>query len=203
METETADEIMAATSRALCEHGYANLTMKRIAEEASMTTAAIHYHFDTKAELLNAYLDDLIDRFEGRLACDAEDPRERLETFLEAVFTPTQHDDEFPVALMEMKGQAAFQASFRERFLALDAVMRSVVETAVRDGIDAGHFEDADPEDVARHVVTTINGAHVRTVALGEDAAVTRAGIERYLTSQLGWTPSSGSESGEESEART
>jgi AcrR family transcriptional regulator len=202
METETADEIMAATSRALCEHGYANLTMKRIAEEASMTTAAIHYHFDTKAELLNAFLDDLIDRFEGRLACDAEDPRERLATFLEAVFTPTQHDDEFPVALMEMKGQAAFQESFRERFLELDAVMRSVAETAVRDGIDAGHFEDVDPEDVARHVVTTINGAHVRRVALGEEAAVTRAVIERYLESQLGWTPSSESASESESEVR-
>jgi len=194
METETADEIIAATSRALCEHGYAGLTMQRIAEESSMTTAAIHYHFDTKAELLNAFLDDLMDRFEVRLACDAEDPRERLETFLDAVFTPSQNPDEFPVALMEMKGQAHYQDSFRERFIALDEVMRSVVATAVSDGIDAGYFEAADPDEVARHVVTTINGAHARTVALGEDAEATRAIIEQYLELQLGWTPASGSE---------
>jgi AcrR family transcriptional regulator len=192
METETADEIVAATGRTLCEYGYADLTMQRIAEEASMTTAAIHYHFDTKAALLNAFLDDLIDRFESRLACDAEDPRERLQTFLDAVFAPSHDDDEFPVALMEMKAQAPYQDSFRERFLALDEVMRSVVATAVRDGVDAGHFADVDADDVARHVVTTINGAHVRAVALGEDAAATRAVIEEYLDRRLGWSPASG-----------
>ena len=194
MESETADEIMAATSRALFEHGYANLTMQRIAEEASMTTAAIHYHFDTKADLLNAFLDDLIDRFEARLACNAEDPRERLEAFLDAVFDSTQPDDEFPVALMEMKGQAAYQDSFRERFRAFDEVMQSVVATAVSDGIEAGHFDAVDPDKVARHVVTTINGSHVRAVALGEDATTTRTAIESYLDLRLGWSPPSDSE---------
>jgi len=194
METETPEEIIAATGRALCEHGYAGLTMQRIAEEASMTTAAIHYHFDTKAELLNAFLDDLVDRFEARLACDAEDPGERLEAFLDAVFTTPENADAVPVALMEMKGQSPHQDSFRGRFLALDEVMRSVVADAVRDGVDAGRFDDAAPDDVARHVVTAIDGAHVRTVALGEDAGTTRAVVERYLELQLGWAPSSGSE---------
>ncbi len=194
METETTDEIIAATGRAMCGYGYADLTMQRIAEEASMTTAAIHYHFDTKAELLNAFLDDLIDRFEARLASDAEDPRERLETFLNAVFNVSQNGDDLSVALMEMKGQAPHQDAFRKRFLALDEVMRSVVATAVSDGIEAGYFEDSDPNAVARHVVTTINGAHVRTVTLGEGSDVTRTVIEGYLQLQLGWAPGSDSE---------
>lgn len=193
METETADEIIAATGRALCHHGYADLTMQQIAEEASMTTAAIHYHFDTKAELLTAFLDDRIDRFEARLACDAEDPRERIAAFLDAVFTTPQNTEEFPVALMEMKGQAYHQDSFRERFLELDAVMTSVVATAVSEGIDAGYFEAADPEDVAQHVVTVIDGAHARTVTLGADAGPTRTLIEQYLELQLGWAPTSAS----------
>ncbi|MFB6141083.1 MAG: TetR/AcrR family transcriptional regulator [Halosimplex sp.] len=189
MQTETAEEIMAATGRALCEHGYADLTMQRIAAEASMTTAAIHYHFDTKAELLSAFLDDLVDRFEAQLACDADDPRERLDAFLEAVFTPSTGDDNFPVALMELKAQAPYHDAFRERFLELDEVMLRVVETAVADGIEAGYFDDADPDEVARLVVTAINGAHVRTVALGEDADETRAVVERYLQLHLGWRP--------------
>jgi len=48
MESETKSEIIAATNRVLCEHGYAGLTIQKIADESSMTTAAIHYHFDTK-----------------------------------------------------------------------------------------------------------------------------------------------------------
>lgn len=191
METDTPDEIIAATSRALCEHGYAELTMQRIAEEGSVTTAAIHYHFDTKGELLNAFLNDLITRFEARLACDVDDPRERLDVFLNAVFTRSEDADEFLVALMEMKQQSPYQDSFRERFHALDEVMRSVVADAVTDGIEAGYFDPVDPDETARHVVTAINGTHVRMVTLGEDADTTRATVEQYLELRLGWRPAS------------
>lgn len=190
MNEETSDEIMAATGRALCEHGYADLTMQRIADESSMTTAAIHYHFDTKEELLNAFLDDLVGRFEAKLACDARDPRERLATFVEAVFTPSESgDDEFGVALMELKAQAPYHDPFRERFLELDEAMRTTVESAVREGIEDGYFEEADPVTVARVVTTVINGGHVRNVALGEEPAATRTAVETYLELQLGWTP--------------
>ncbi|MFH5801473.1 TetR/AcrR family transcriptional regulator [Haladaptatus sp. CMAA 1911] len=190
MNTETSTEIIRATGRALCEHGYANLTMQRIAEESSMTTAAIHYHFDTKDELLNALLDDVVDGFEERLACDGGDPRERIGAFLDAVFAPsTDRSDEFPVAVMELKSQAPYHEAYRERFIELDEVMRTVVATIVREGMADGHFDDADPDEVARTVSTMVNGGHVRKVALGEDGEETRRVVERYLEQRLAWTP--------------
>ncbi|MDS0282714.1 TetR/AcrR family transcriptional regulator [Haloarcula onubensis] len=192
MSSESTAEIMAATGRALCEHGYADLTMQRIADESSVTSAAIHYHFDTKEELLNAFLDDLLDRFESRLACEARDPRDRLTDFLDAVFEESSSDhDDFPVALMELKAQAPYHDLFRERFVELDEVVCDVVGTAVRDGIEDGHFDDADPDEVARLVATMINGAHVRSVALGERTDRTRETIEGTLALHLGWTPGS------------
>ena len=190
METETSTEIMKATRRVLCEHGYADLTMQRIADETEMTTAAIHYHFDTKQDLLNAFLDDLIDRFEGQLSCEARDPRERLDTFLNAVFLPAEEgNDAVPVALMELQSQAPFQKEYRERFRELDERMWSTIADAVRDGVDAGYFEESDSESVARFVVTMIHGAHAREVALGENPVETRYVIEDYLEQRLGWTP--------------
>jgi AcrR family transcriptional regulator len=192
MESETRTEIIEATNRALCEHGYAGLTMQRIAAESSMTTAAIHYHFDTKEELLTAFLDDLINRFEQKLACDASDPRDRLNAFLDAIFTPSDHGaDGFAVAIMELKAQAPYHNLFRERFLDLDEVMRGVVADIVKDGIEAGHFEQTDPHEVARLVTTVSNGAHARTVALGEQADETRQMLEHALELHLGWTPGS------------
>ena len=192
MSSESTAEIIEATGRALCEHGYADLTMQRIADESSVTSAAIHYHFDTKEELLNAFLDDLLDCFESRLACEAQDPRERLKDFLNAVFEESSSDhDDFPVALMELKAQAPYHDLFRERFVELDEVVRSVVESAVRDGIEAGYFDETDPERVAHLVATMINGSHVRTVALDEDSSQTRESIEETLTLHLGWTPGS------------
>ena len=190
MDDETASEIMQATHRALCEYGYAGLTMQRIADESSMSSAAIHYHFDTKKELLDAFLRHLTEQFERRLACAATDPRERLATFLDAVFTPADdHDSDFPIAIMELKAQAPYQTVYRDRFHELDETIRDVVASAVRDGVEAGYFDDADPGDVARVVITIIDGGHTREVALGEDPTETRRVLESYLQQRLGWTP--------------
>ena len=188
METETTDAIIRATGRSLCEHGYADLTMQRIAEASSVTTAAIHYHFDTKEELLNAFLDDLIDRFEREAVAETSDPREQLAVVLDAVFA-ADPDDEFPVALMELKAQAPYHETYRQRFIELDERLRSIIETAVERGIDAGHFEASAPATVARFVTTVINGGHVRTVALGEAPDETRRVVEGYLDGELGWRP--------------
>ncbi|MFW6321377.1 MAG: TetR/AcrR family transcriptional regulator [Halohasta sp.] len=188
MESETTETIIRATGRTLCEYGYADLTMQRIAEASSVTTAAIHYHFDTKEELLDAFLDDLVDRFERQVDCEAADPRDRLAGFLDAVFD-SEADDEFPVALMELKAQAPYHDTYRERFRELDDVLRGVVEATVDDGIEAGRFAAVDAAEVARTVSTMINGGHVRMVALGEDPEETRQVVETYLETQLGWRP--------------
>jgi AcrR family transcriptional regulator len=192
MGSETSEEILEATGCALCDHGYADLTMQRIAAESSITKAAIHYHYDTKEALLNAFLDDLLDRFENRLAGEDRDPGRRLQSFLDAVFAPAERgDDDFPIALMELKAQAPYHDPFRDRFRDLDAAMRTDLESIVRDGIDEGRFEQADPGNVARLVTTIINGGNVRTVALGESPAETRELVVRSLELHLGWTPNS------------
>mgnify|MGYP000386248307 CR=1 FL=1 len=190
MSSDTADEIFQATYRALCKHGNSKLTMQRIADESSLSTAAFHYHFETKDELLNAFLEHLLSRFEERLAGEAEDPRDRLATFLEAVFGPAEDgDEEFPIALFEIKARAPYETAYRKRLIEMDERMREVVTSAVRDGVEAGYFDEVDPRTVARFVVTAINGAHSRQVALDEDPAKTREIIEDYLKQRLGWTP--------------
>jgi AcrR family transcriptional regulator len=192
MDDDAAEEIMSATYRALCAHGYADLTTQRIADESSKSKAALHYHFDTKEELLDAFLDYVLDGFEAELACEAADPRERLATFLAAVFDRADRDrGDYPVAILEVKAQAPYRPPFRERLVEMDERMRAVVADAVRDGVEAGHFEPADPEAVARFVATAIDGAHTREVALDEDPAATRRLVERYLERTIGYAPES------------
>jgi len=185
---ESTEDIMSATYRALCAHGYADLTMQRIADESDRSKAALHYHYDTKEELLRSFLDYLLDDFESRLACESADPRDRLDTFLEAVFGPAEADDrgDFAVALLEIKAQAPYSESYRDRLRALDERMRETVAAAVRDGVEAGDFEAVDPDDVARFTVTAINGAHVREVTFDESAAEARRLVEAYLDETLG-----------------
>ena len=81
---EVHEELMAATYRALCAHGYADLTMQRIADEAGKSKSLLHYHYGTKQELLVAFLDYLFDRFEARVAATEGDaPETRLRVLLD------------------------------------------------------------------------------------------------------------------------
>ena len=79
MAEETRERIMDATYRALCTHGYAALTMQDIADESECSKSLLHYHFDTKEDLLVELLDHLLERFEARVsATDTDDPRDQL-----------------------------------------------------------------------------------------------------------------------------
>lgn len=184
---DASDDIMAATYRALCEHGYADLTMQRIADESDLSKAALHYHYDTKEELLRAFLDHLIGRLESRLASEAANPRERLDAFLDAVYEPAERDarEEFPTALLEIKAQAPYDAAYRERLQALDERMRTTVADTVSEGVESGQFAEVDPERVAHFVVTLINGGHSRGVALDEPPAESRDLVEAFLDATL------------------
>lgn len=186
------EELIAATHRVLCEHGYAGLTTKRIAEEAGVTTAALHYHFDTKDDLMGAFLDHLLDRtrtrFDERLAeDDVSGPVGRLATFLDEIFAPHTGEgaDGVETALLEIKAQAPYDASFRRKLAEHDEYMRGVLRDCIAEGVEAGIVRETDPDAAARFMTTVINGAHVRQVALGEDPALARAELAEYVETSL------------------
>ncbi|QLH79707.1 TetR family transcriptional regulator [Halosimplex rubrum] len=91
----TPEAIMGATYRALCEHGYADLTMQDIADESDKSKASLHYHFDTKEELLLAFLDHLYDAFTDDVGTtDGDDAVERLVRFVDELLCPAERTDE-------------------------------------------------------------------------------------------------------------
>ncbi|WP_254535125.1 TetR/AcrR family transcriptional regulator [Halomarina litorea] len=175
--TEADDRIMSATYCALCKHGYADLTMHDIAVEYEQSKGNLHYHYDTKRDLLLGFLDHLVERFRGRLPDEDAPPEERLEGFLDATLSPSDGGShrEFRTALLELKAQAPYDEAFRDRLAALDALLRETLRDIVEDGIESGVFaEDADPCALTDLTATVIDGAHVRAVTFGESPAAAR-----------------------------
>src|SRR5690349_11489201 len=60
-------ELLAAFARVLSDHGYAGATIAAVAMEAGVAPGLVHHHFEDKAELLSALLDDLVARFRERV----------------------------------------------------------------------------------------------------------------------------------------
>jgi AcrR family transcriptional regulator len=186
---EPTDDIMCATYRALCRHGYAELTMQDIADEWSKSKPALHYHYDTKRGLLLAFLEHLYDAYTDRVAApEAGTPRARLDALIDAALDPPRADAhrELRTALFEVKAQAPYDEAFRERLIRFDDYLRDEIRRVVAAGVEEGAFhDDADPSTTATLLLTLVGGAHARRVALGADDGV-RAAIDDVLDDHLG-----------------
>lgn len=189
--TDTRQAIMEATYRALCEHGYAALTMQDIADELDKSKSLLHYHFDTKEDLLVAFIEFLLEEFEEKRAENAEAPPEkRLEEFVDwFVFAPEEDDrTAFHIALLELRSQAPYTEAYREQLARSDRLVRETIVEIVEAGIESGEFRsDVDPESIARLVFATMDGARIRQATLAEAgyAAAVRDALYEYVLDDL------------------
>jgi AcrR family transcriptional regulator len=174
-QTDTHDAIMRATYHALCKHGYANLTMQDIADEFDKSRSLLHYHFDTKEELLLAFLDNLIGWIGARLSeSDTEEPLERLEEYVDKFVVDPEQDgrETFALALLELRLQAVHNDAFREKLAAHYRGNVEAVAEIIEDGIEAGVFRETDPYATGEMIYTALVGARMYQVTLGgEDAS--------------------------------
>lgn len=178
-------EVVRAVERALSKHGYAGLTTKNVAAESDKSEAFFFYHYDTKDDLVVAFLDWAIERNRERLAALDDDPVVRLYDALDVlVGDPTDDVDRgINVAMMELLSHAPHNDRFRERLTAYEQSVIDLFVEIVREGIEGGVFRDVDPEDVAGYLLVTANGTAGAAMALRMDAvdAAVRRELDRYL----------------------
>ncbi len=190
MTDEDADPLMEATYRALCSHGYASLTMQDIADETDVSKPALHYHHDSKHDLLVSFLDYLYTEFTDRVRDpEGTTPAERLKQFIDDVLVPPEPTEDervaFRTALLELKAQAPYDEAVRERLERFDRFLHEQARTIVAEGIETGEFRAVDPTDTARFLVTALDGAGTKRVSVGQDTDCTRRMLRSYVETHL------------------
>lgn len=182
-------EIMQATYHALLEHGYADLSISRIATELDKSKAAIYYHYDSKDDLLIAFLAFAIDRFETEIRGETgDDPSKALDHVIEKLLPlrPDENQQQVQDVLMSLRSQAVTDEAFREQFTRIDDRLATTIQDIVRRGTEEDVFRDVDPTRVAEHVLATVNGAmYARATTNRESVAATRLSLSSYIDSEL------------------
>ncbi len=188
--SDTEIEIMEATYNALLEHGYADLSISRIAEQLGKSKASIYYHYDSKEALMVAFLDFAVDQLDAAIGTDADDgPSEELAGILEQLLPldPDEEQRQQQRIIVELRSRAVTNQAFHEQFTRFDEQLVATIRDVVVRGIEAGEFRDVDPTRVAEHVAATATGAAYQAATADRDGAVAaaRVALSAYLDAEV------------------
>lgn len=181
-------EIALAVRNALAGHGYERLTTAKIAEEYEKTESGLYYYFDSKDEMIAAFLEHAAGQFgEVMAATETDDPEARLRAACDRLFLEPGDDDAgVHVAIMELLSHAPYNDTLREPLLELEWATLAALEDIVRDGVEQGVFRPVDPEATAAFLLAAADGSTGFHVALEMDVGESlRTGRSAYIDSLL------------------
>jgi len=192
----TADQVPAeeraaiadAVGRALAEHGYERLTTAKIAAEYGKSEAGLYYYYDTKEEMIAAFLKHTAGQLgEDLAALEAADPEAALRAACDQLFlSPGEEGAGLHVAIMELLSHAPYNDTLREPLLALESATLEALADIVRAGIDEAIFREVDPRATATFLLAAADGSTGFHVALEMDVGDDlRVGWEAYVDSLL------------------
>jgi len=189
-ETDTKAAMMEATYRALCQHGYSNTSISKIASEFDKSKSLLYYHYEDKEELLEDFLHYLLDQLEADLqSIEAETAHEELLSIVDRLLPEDVDEDQmrFRRAMLELRAQAPYHDAYRDQFVRSDELILSTLVEVIERGIDDGEFRPVNSREVADFVYSLTYGAMGRGVPLENPDVIdsTREAVESYLDERL------------------
>lgn len=160
--SDSQEEIMDATYTALCKHGYADLTIEKIAEESEKGKSNIYYYFDDKKALILDFLDFMKDNLEQEFeSLNSSSPDENFDDLLDMMLGVEDEEMwDFHRALMEIQGRAQYDEDFEQKFRGLDELVLEKFTDTLRE------MNVERPEEKAEIIVSTVQGALGRKLTL-------------------------------------
>ena len=187
----TREEILAAAYRAMCEHGYAELTMQKIGAEFDKSVSLVYHHYDDKDDLVLSCLEYMLGEFKDDVTSGpVEDPTAQLEEFVGWALDPELDPERrrFVTFLTELRAQACHDEAYRRHFTKSDDIFEAHLADVLRAGIDQGEFQECDPRQVAAAVTTLLSGAmHRRSTHDDESAwlSAVESELDGYLQQRV------------------
>lgn len=119
---ERRRQIIAGLAEVMAERGYAKATVQEIAKAAGLTPGLVHYHFQSKQQILIALIEELAETVRARLRTSTESQDDRLHAAIDALVGTAAGIEARAVACWVVIGAEAVR----------DPVVRDLYESVMR-----------------------------------------------------------------------
>lgn len=183
----TQATIMQATFELLHEHGYAGVSISRIADRADISKSAIYHYYSGKDELLYDLLDHIITQLERDFSvAESDNPITALEialvqgvkgtipsksaapAFVENMAQSQENIGQAHDNFLEVRTRGIHDSVYRKKITELDQTIQTHFVNIIQEGIDQGVFNDVDADAVAQTLLTLTLGAMTRRVTAND-----------------------------------
>jgi AcrR family transcriptional regulator len=186
------ERILAAAVGRIASEGIDEVRIARIAMDAGVSTALVHYHFETREALLAEALEYSFEHA-GDLRIGEEAPlgashAERLARMVDQCLPLDESLERDWVLWVELWLRAVRHEELRPIAEELYARMRDWFATAIAAGVEAEEFARCDPDEVADRALALIDGFGIRALIGDSSIPLDRArrAIGAVLARDLG-----------------
>lgn len=185
-------EIVGATVRCLARHGYAGLTMKKVAREAGLSQGILHYYFPDKRAILVAALESVAAQLDRRVAAEqarsTRTSQARLRALVRGFLATAVESRDVWTVFIAYWGEMVHD----RRLAGINADVysrgRKAIASVVAHGIAAGAFRKVKPLDAAVVILGLVDGVSLQltfdatAVDLERATRLCEDALARYLS---------------------
>lgn len=141
-------ELLKAAASVIAQEGYANASLRKVAQRAGCTTGAVTYYFANKEELVAALAESRFDTYDAML--DAVRDRVDVKALFEQWLARTADDPDFWPVMSQLLAHARYEAGLRRLHRTALRTLPQRVHLASRERAGAGHGSRRHPRRSAR-----------------------------------------------------
>ncbi|MGH3519733.1 MAG: TetR family transcriptional regulator C-terminal domain-containing protein [Haloechinothrix sp.] len=181
--------MLEAAWKLIAERGFHAVRVADIAAVCQTSSAAVHYYFPTKADILEAALQHCVASAFARQSAQlkgVEDARERLFLLIDMQLPRGQVHDEWSVWL-QFWAEASLRERLREKHNAFYARWRDAVVSIIERGQRQGVARDIDASLVALQLTALTDGLGIQvlTGATGVTAETMRRALRDFVDREV------------------
>ncbi|MFI2614608.1 TetR family transcriptional regulator C-terminal domain-containing protein [Streptomyces sp. NPDC018584] len=165
-------QIVRETVRLIAERGFHAVRVQDVAAACDTSTAAIHYHFPGRDDLLEAAVRWCMDEDTARRAAcveDAADAADELRQLIDLQVPRTPQQRRQWSVWLDLWAEAARSTAVGRLHIDYYRQWRATVADVIRRGVAEGVFRPADPEAAALRLTALIDGLATQVLASAPD----------------------------------
>ncbi len=164
---ERRTEILETTCAVVIERGFAGTRIADVAKRLEVSSSLIHYHFDSKEQLLAEAFEHYANKDLAEMEAEIENAPSALGKLERAIqnYVPEGSDDVEWMLWIDGWGEALRNPMMKKISQQLDEQSTELLARIIRNGVESGEFSCPDPTAAAMRLTALVDGLAVQFAA--------------------------------------